>query len=50
MYQLYKQSVRAAYTVSELQSMLDVSPLANAHVFTHHATHLGIERPIQLQP
>jgi ubiquinone/menaquinone biosynthesis C-methylase UbiE len=47
MYQLYKQSVRAAYTVPELQSMLDASPIANANVFTHHATHLGIERPMQ---
>jgi ubiquinone/menaquinone biosynthesis C-methylase UbiE len=49
MYQLYKQSVRAAYTVPELQSMLDASPLVNAHVFTHHATHLGIERPLTSQ-
>ena len=33
MYQLYKQSVRAAYTVPELQAMLAASPLENAHVF-----------------
>ena len=46
MYQLYKQSVRAAYTVPELRSMLESSALANARVFTHHATHLGIERPL----
>lgn len=46
MYQLYKQSVRAAYTVPELQAMLGSSPLANARVFTHHSTHLGIERPL----
>ena len=46
MYQLYKQSVRAAYTVPELQAMLAASPLENAHVFTHHSTHLGIERPM----
>ena len=48
MYQLYKQSVRAAYTVPELRSMLTASPLAGAQVFTHHSTHIGIERPINL--
>jgi len=45
MYKLYKDSVRAAYTVSELESLLACSPLHGAHVFTHHSTHLGIERP-----
>lgn len=49
MYQLYRQSVRAAYTVPELQSMLDASPLANAHVFNHESTHLGAERPLTSQ-
>ncbi|HWF39721.1 MAG TPA: class I SAM-dependent methyltransferase [Candidatus Acidoferrales bacterium] len=46
MYQLYKQSVRAAYTVPELRAMLASSPLTNTRVFAHHSTHLGIERPI----
>jgi ubiquinone/menaquinone biosynthesis C-methylase UbiE len=46
MYQLYKQSVRAAYTVPEVQAMLGSSPLESARVFTHHSTHLGIERPL----
>jgi len=45
MYKLYKDSVHAAYTVPELQAMLDSSPLQGARVFVHHATHIGIERP-----
>lgn len=45
MYQLYKDSVRAAYTVSELQALLDSSPLTGALVFTHGSTHIGIARP-----
>jgi ubiquinone/menaquinone biosynthesis C-methylase UbiE len=49
MYQLYRQSVRAAYTVPELQAMLDASPLTSAHVFTHGTTHLGVERPLSPQ-
>jgi ubiquinone/menaquinone biosynthesis C-methylase UbiE len=45
MYRLYRDSVHAAYTVPELQSLLDSSPLQGARVFVHHATHIGIERP-----
>ena len=45
MCRLYKDSVHAAYTVRELQSLLDSSPLQGARVFVHHATHIGIERP-----
>lgn len=44
MYQLYKHSVRAAYTPAELESLLASSALREARVFTHGATHLGIER------
>ena len=45
MYELYKHSVRAAYTVPELQALLRSSPLVGARIFTHHSTHLGFERP-----
>jgi ubiquinone/menaquinone biosynthesis C-methylase UbiE len=45
MYKLYSDSVRAAYTVPELQALLGSSPLSRARVFTHGSTHLGIERP-----
>jgi hypothetical protein len=49
MYKLYKDSVHAAYTVAELQSLCDSSPLQGARVFVHHATHIGIERPANLK-
>jgi ubiquinone/menaquinone biosynthesis C-methylase UbiE len=45
MYKLYKDSVRAAYTLPELQALLDSSPLPGARVFAYHSTHIGIERP-----
>jgi ubiquinone/menaquinone biosynthesis C-methylase UbiE len=45
MYKLFRDSVRAAYTVPEMHSLLASSPLRGARVFTHHSTHLGIERP-----
>jgi ubiquinone/menaquinone biosynthesis C-methylase UbiE len=44
MYKLYKDSVHAAYTPSELQSLLASSPIKDARIFTYHLTHLGIER------
>jgi ubiquinone/menaquinone biosynthesis C-methylase UbiE len=47
MLRLYRASVRAAYTVPELQRMLDLSPLRGARVFEHRTTHIGIERPSQ---
>jgi len=46
MLRLYRASVRSAYTVEELQAMLDASPVRGARVFEHHSTHIGIERPI----
>lgn len=55
MYKLYRVSVRSAYTVEELEGMLRRSALEGAgherhrpaRVFTHHRTHIGIERPAQ---
>ncbi|MGD0956513.1 MAG: class I SAM-dependent methyltransferase [Candidatus Acidiferrales bacterium] len=46
MRQLYRDSVRAAYTAPELQKMLDSAPLSGARVFERRPTHLGLERPI----
>ncbi|HTX14814.1 MAG TPA: class I SAM-dependent methyltransferase [Candidatus Baltobacteraceae bacterium] len=47
MRKLYRDSVRAAYTVPELQLLLDSSPLRGcAHVFEHQSTHIGLERPV----
>jgi len=44
MRRLFRDSVRSAYTIEELQRMLDSSPLRGAHVFEHLSTHIGIER------
>jgi ubiquinone/menaquinone biosynthesis C-methylase UbiE len=44
MNKLYRDSVRAAYTVPELQRLLAASPLRGARVFKHGSTHIGIER------
>jgi ubiquinone/menaquinone biosynthesis C-methylase UbiE len=46
MRRIFRDSVRAAYTVPELQRLLDASPLRGAHVFTHRSSHIGIERSI----
>ncbi len=46
MYKLYCDSVRSAYTVEELQRLLDSSPLKGARIFEHNRTHIGIERPV----
>ena len=46
MRKLYRDSVRAAYTVPELQLLLASSPLYGARVFEHETTHIGIERSI----
>jgi len=47
MRKLYRDSVRAAYTLPELQLLLDASPLRGcAHTFAHEATHIGFERAI----
>ena len=47
MYQLFCASVRSAYTLPEMESLLRASPLRGARVFTHARTHLGIERPAE---
>jgi len=48
MLRLFRDSVRAAYTVPELQRLLDSSPLrSTARVFMHRSTHIGIERPLK---
>ena len=44
MYKLYRDSVRAAYTPDELSAMLNAAGISRARLFTHGATHLGIER------
>ena len=44
MYELYCSSVRSAYTLSELETMLRASVLSGARVFIHRRTHLGFER------
>jgi hypothetical protein len=44
MYKLYRDSVRAAYTREELSAMLHMAGIYGARLFTHGATHLGIER------
>ena len=46
MLRLYRASVRAAYTLEELQRLLESSPLRGARVFEHRTTHIGIERGI----
>ncbi len=51
MRKLFRDSVRAAYTLPELQLLLDTSPLRGcAHVFEHESTHVGFERAIARQP
>jgi ubiquinone/menaquinone biosynthesis C-methylase UbiE len=49
MRRLYEASVRAAYTVPELEQMLRRSTLGKtrARVFRHSRTHIGIERAAQ---
>ena len=45
MLRLYRDSVRAAYTVPELKRLLEASPaISGARVFQHRSTHIGIER------
>ena len=47
MLRLYRDSVRAAYTMPELERMLHASAVRGARVFQHRSTHLGIERAIK---
>jgi ubiquinone/menaquinone biosynthesis C-methylase UbiE len=44
MYELFHASVRAAYTVSELEGLLRRTAISDAAVFRHGRSHLGIER------
>ena len=44
MSQLYRASLRAAYTRAELESLLHRSQLAGARVFRTGRTHIGIQR------
>jgi ubiquinone/menaquinone biosynthesis C-methylase UbiE len=44
MLRLYRDSVRAAYTVPELERLLAGSAISGARVFQHQSTHIGIER------
>ena len=44
MSQLYRDSLRAAYTRTELEDLLHRSRLAGARVFRSGRTHIGIER------
>lgn len=44
MYELYVDSVRAAYTGAELSALLRQSALADARIFFHERTHLGFVR------
>jgi ubiquinone/menaquinone biosynthesis C-methylase UbiE len=46
MYQLFRDSVRAAYTVPELANLLSTAGPAGARVFEHGSTHIGLERHI----
>ena len=48
MRQLYRDSVRAAYTPSELRRLLDSSLIQGATVFEHRSTHIGLERPVAI--
>ena len=48
MYKLYRDSVCSAYTVEELQRLLDSSLIKGARIFEHGRTHIGIERPVSL--
>ena len=41
MYKLYRDSVRAAYTLPELQQMLRAAPVPRVQVFRRGRTHLG---------
>lgn len=41
MKELYDNSVRAAYTPEELQSLIEASALAGGHIFLYRRTHLG---------
>jgi ubiquinone/menaquinone biosynthesis C-methylase UbiE len=48
MYRLFRDSVRSAYTVPELERLLDSSGLTGTQIFEHRSTHIGLERPINV--
>jgi SAM-dependent methyltransferase len=45
MRQLFNESVRAAYTLDELDGLLDEARVSGAHVFRFRGAHIGVERP-----
>jgi len=45
MRKLFNDSVRAAYTLEELQEFLDQARIPEARVFRHGGAHIGVERP-----
>lgn len=47
MRKLFRDSVRSAYTIEELQKLADSSPLRGVRVFAQRSTHIGIERCIE---
>lgn len=48
MRRLYCDSVRAAYTTSELQELIDsAAPLSGTQVFEHGSTHIGLKRELK---
>jgi len=47
MRKLYDDSVRAAYTVPELENLLESAPLSGVRVFEHYSTHIGLERGLK---
>jgi ubiquinone/menaquinone biosynthesis C-methylase UbiE len=47
MFRLYRDSVRAAYTLAELERLLGSSAISGANVFRHRATHIGVERAVK---
>jgi ubiquinone/menaquinone biosynthesis C-methylase UbiE len=47
MRRLYRDSVRAAYTLPELEQLLRSSAISGAQVFRHRSTHIGVERAVK---
>lgn len=47
MRELFEASVRAAYTIQELQQMVEASRLGHVRVFNDPDTHIGVERPLE---
>lgn len=47
MLRLYRDSVRAAYTMPELDQFLKLAGIPGARVFQHRSTHVGVEREMK---